>query len=483
MNSDLSTSIQEQEFNYQSAVIFGAGPVGLWSAIKMLENDFAKNVVIIEKRFKFNQKLDDWASREMVVQFHRSILSIPTNNKPLDNCPYGVIKENTEHHRKKYTDLDHMSLRNIQTILKDHLLKNYPRHFLLLEMQQTMLKEKIPIVKIGLGHNGIMLFDGQFKPEFVLDTTGYHSAFMHEMLGVTFEGNIEYGSALKITWPEHELYPMKKQIEFHDCHKDSPFYAKGYSSVAEFSAPIVGTKTFFSECGYGSQKSEGYIPFLENDISPFSVKLAPFIRKILQSVNNHYTYDQALALFKTIREGKLNGINGFDFVSRLKAFKWIEADRLALIVRQIVNQNVTLEKPFINLIEDKYQLKKINIVFVPSRLERWLSINKKNANIIFNLLNYSGEHLELYCKVTACAAGDSLASTDFRHGLGINRGIHTATRLFRDKIHPEIVRQELIQNGYFKLNDIHNDDEIFNRAVFCRDWLVQNTMIGDLSTQ
>lgn len=65
-----------------------------------------------------------------------------------------------------------------------------------------------------------------------------------------------------------------------------------------------------------------------------------------------------------------------------------------------------------------------------------------------------------------------LASTDFRHGLGINRGIYTATRLFKDKINPELVRIELIQNGYFQLN-CASDQEIFKRAISCREWLLR----------
>jgi len=168
----------------------------------------------------------------------------------------------------------------------------------------------------------------------------------------------------------------------------------------------------------------------------------------------------------------LHGINGFDFINRIKEFGWSEANKLALVIRQTVNKNISEKDLFINLSSDENNLKKVRIVFVPSREERWLSTNEKNTNINFKLINNYGDNLELCCSVKACAVGDSLASTDFRHGLGINRGIHTATRIFKDKINPEQARIELIRNGYFKLNDV-TDQEIFNRAISCRDWLLQ----------
>ena len=110
---------KRRDFNYNSVIIFGAGPVGLWSAIQMLENDFAKNVVILEKRFSFDLKLNSWSNREMVVQFHRDLLPILENGDLLDICPYGLSREQNEQYRIKYTDLDHMSIKNIQVVLNN----------------------------------------------------------------------------------------------------------------------------------------------------------------------------------------------------------------------------------------------------------------------------------------------------------------------------------------------------------------------------
>ena len=45
---------------------------------------------------------------------------------------------------------------------------------------------------------------------------------MHQMLGIGFEGATEYGNALKITWPEHEVVNVSDRVtEFHDCHYNS----------------------------------------------------------------------------------------------------------------------------------------------------------------------------------------------------------------------------------------------------------------------
>lgn len=89
------------------------------------------------------------------------------------------------------------------------------------------------------------------------------------------------------------------------------------------------------------------------------------------------------------------------------------------------------------------------------------AVNRSHEISGFNLIH----------PVTACAVGDSLASTDFSHGLGINRGFHTAVGLIQKKIDPESVRCELIENGYFILNEF-SDNNIFSRAISCSDWLI-----------
>lgn len=470
MNRDISNS-----FDYDSAIILGAGPIGLWSAIQMLENNFAKNVTLLEKRFSFNPALNRWADRAMVVQFHRSLLPIANNKQPVEICPYHVLKMKNEGHRIKYADLDHMSIKSIQSTLMEYLLAHYPENFMMVEMQKMFLERDLPVIRLGVGSNDITSFSEKFRPDFLLDATGYHSNFMHQMLGINFECATEYGSALKITWPEHEMINVSdKETEFHDCHYNSHFFKEGYSSVAEFSSPIPGICEFLRECGYNHQDSEKNLPFLKYDDTPFSIKLAPFLQKIMESKTNQHTYGKAVSLFKRMRGGNLRGIDGFDFIKRLQFFDWREAEVLALTVRQIVNKNISIENVFSDLASDNFNLKKMEIVFVPSRIERWLVNNEKQTRVKLEISNYLGQKLNLCSEVTACAVGDSLSSTDFRHGLGINRGLHTATRLFRDKISPELARVELIENGYFRLDE-ENDKKIFNRAVSCRDWMLMTS--------
>ncbi len=463
-----------KKFDYKSVIIFGAGPVGLWSALKMLENNFAENVLLAEKRFKFDSCSDDWAKRSMVVQFHRSILNLPRNSQLSKLCPFGVIYDQVEKNRKKYQDLDHMAIKNIQLTLRDHLEQKYKDRFMMIGLSELERKNNIPTATLELGANSLNLFNGNFKPEFILDATGFSSSLMNKVLEVKFEEATEYGHALKITWPEHQLSnTLTKEIEFHDCHPMSPSYSEGNSSLAEFSEPVCEAMSFLSECGYNFISNAKPTPFLEADQTEFSIKLSPFIKKIISSKQDKKFFDKAKNLFITMRAGKLEGVNGYNFVICLQEFNCKEAETLAFTIRRIVNKSLSKEDTFLNLDQDKQDLTKVRIVFVPSRVERWLSVNKIESDFDFVLTNSFGNEQIQHHKIIACAAGDSLTNTDFRHGLGINRGIHTATRLFEQKLDPEFVRTELVKNSYYELHDV-NDNAIFNRAIACRDWLLDS---------
>lgn len=456
---------------HDSAIILGAGPVGLWSAIQMLENNFANNVIVLEKRFNFNQERNKWLNREMVIQFHRSLLSVNKKYNFYKSCPTNVYKEGNESHRAKYNDLEHMSIKNMQSMLFNYLKHQYNNRFSMLEMQKLQNND-LPEIVAGTGQHNLNLFN-DINIGFLLDATGYHSAFMNKIMNIEFEGNIEYGSALKITWPEHEMQnKLPKAIEFHDCHAQSDFFNKGFSSVAEFSAPIPEFNSFLEACGYNSQEVQDFVPFLERDKTPFSIKLFPFIQRIINSKQiEPDKYTIAKKLFSDIRRGGLYGISGFNFIKYLRLLDWLEADALALVIYQIIDNNMTSDGLYEETEQNKQELEKIRVVFVPSRIERWLKSNENNIDISLTFQNKRGDKKETNHRVLACAAGDSLASSDFRHGLGINRGIHTANRIFRDGISPEQARKDLITNSYFELSQ-PNDENIFNRAIHCRDWLL-----------
>ncbi|CDL82541.1 hypothetical protein [Xenorhabdus szentirmaii] len=459
---------------YKTVIILGAGPIGLFSAFKILENNFADNVLVLEKRLTSVHSLKGWAERSMVVQFHRNLFSLPTLPEMTPKCPHGVLKEDYEEHRKKYHDLDHMSIKNIQCTILEHIEKYYKNRFFMMKMKEMSSDNNVISISVGSDKNEGNKILENLQPEFILDATGYHSVLMNKTIGINFEIENEYGSALKITWPEHEINHVEiKEIEFHDCHENTLFFSEGNSSVAEFSYPSDEFNDFFEECGYSINPKGIKVPFLKLDKTPFSIKLPPFLKKITSLQKEHCLYKRAVELFSTIKKGKLHGINGLDFINYLKGFNWLEADNLALVIRKIINKETTIENLYTNLEENTLDLEKIRIVFVPSRAERWLSTNKVQTNI---KLIYSNEdndhdsHSQVH-SVTACAVGDSLSSTDFRHGLGINRGLHSATRLFQDKLDPELVRRELVQNSYFML-DNPNDDALFKRAISCRDWLI-----------
>ncbi|KAB8310136.1 hypothetical protein EH228_11560 [Erwinia endophytica] len=460
------------EYRKKTVIILGAGPVGLFSAFKILENNFAENVLVLEKRMDPKWENDEWASRSMVVQFHRRFFSFSIPDA-LIHCPNGVFSEDNEENRRKYSDLDHMSLSSIQSILLKEINDNYNDRFSLMKIEDILCEDDV--ISLVVDCNGEQHFS-VLNPSLLVDATGYHSTLMNKIIGVEFEDEFEYGSALKITWPEHNLsHAEDKLIEFHDCHKNTKFFSYGYSSVAEFSYPSEDFNVFFEDCGYSINNQSIKIPFLKDDTTPFSIKLPAFLKRIVSLDKNDDLYKKSISLFRKIREGKLNGINGYEFIKHLQDFCWHEADTLSLVIRQILRKNITIKDVYVDIDSDHADLEKIGIVFVPSRAERWLSTNRVKTNIKLVSVNGSYEisGFNLIHPVTACAVGDSLASTDFRHGLGINRGFHTAVRLFQNKIDPESARRELIENGYFILNEF-SDHNIFSRAISCRDWLISH---------
>ncbi|CDG86974.1 hypothetical protein [Xenorhabdus bovienii] len=456
---------------YKTVVVLGAGPIGLFSAFKILENNFSENVLILDKRLNSAHTLKGWAERSMVVQFHRKLFSLSYLPEIMQKCPHGVLKEDYEDNRKKYSDLDHMSIKNIQSTILENIEKNYKNRFFMMGLKDISTDNDIISISISSDDYESNQILSNLSPELIVDATGYHSILMNKTIGVHFESEYEYGSALKITWPEHEMTHIEnKETEFHDCHENTLFFSEGNSSVAEFSYPSDKFSRFFEECGYSINHMSTKLPFLKFDTTPFSIKLPPFLEKITSLKKNDFLYKRAVDLFNTIRKNKLAGINGLEFINYLQGFNWSEADNLALVIRRIIDKRVTVENTYTDLEENFLDLTKIRVTFVPSRAERWLSTNKVTTKINLIFSNDNGMLHNQVCSVTACAVGDSLANTDFRHGLGINRGFHTATRLFQDKTDPELVRLELIKNSY-SMPDVINDNSIFSRAISCRDWL------------
>lgn len=443
-----------------SAVIIGAGPIGLFSAYQILKNKYADNVIIFEKRYSNKH---EWTQRGMVVQFHRSLINLADLPEINEKCPCNIQKEQNETHRQKYNDLDHMSINNLQNILLKKLETTYKDSFLLAKL------DEIELIQGTIFINTHTKIDISVSPKIIVDATGFHSILMNKILKIPFSEEYEYGSALKITWPEHQLNNKKlKEVEFHDCHESTEYYNQGFSSVAEFSYPLAELEDFLKDCGFYINKKATKLPFLQFDKTPFSIKLPPFLKKIINLEKNTTLYKHALDLFSDMKNGKLSGLTGFDFIKRLQQFNWVEADTLAKVIRNVIDPEISINNIYNDLDHIKEDLDKITIVFVPSRLERWISNNQVQTRLKIISSNIESSIFP----VTAMAVGDSLTSTDFRHGLGVNRGLHTATQIFKEYLNPEIVRQLLVKNSYSPLSKC-TDDALFQRAVACRDWLTK----------
>lgn len=163
----------------ETVLILGAGPIGLFSAYQMLKNNYTNQVIILEKRFSIEQE-KNWTTRNMVVQFHRNLLSLNLIPSISTDCPCQITKEKNEQHRQKYTDLDHMSINNFQQMILDILASDYSNRFQILSLDKIYINNDT--VTINTPHT----IPKNLKIKKIIDATGYHSVLMNGLLKVPF---------------------------------------------------------------------------------------------------------------------------------------------------------------------------------------------------------------------------------------------------------------------------------------------------------
>jgi hypothetical protein len=533
------------ENSQKDSIIFGSGPIGLWSAILLLEFNRINNVIILEKRFDN----DMWLKRNYIVKINNGYLkqisdiyielnkNKKSENKKKDN--YSMMNLSFEKILDKYTkynkfideytkinpdprkinqDQDFYAINNIQILLKKYLDKKYSDRYKIISFSETMLNYKKENNMLALD----LYLTKNIDVKYIIDCTGVTSFIMNKTLGVEYDNkkSINYGVGLKIYWNKTNIKDIyEKQQKLLKINNDDKYIyytiKKENISNIEFEdlhSPknILNAKVLFAECFDGQDNlllNAGYdidlksrkssLPFKKSISSvdstfellcnkeKFKNEIGYYQRDALRlfwyecvRLYNDITTEielknNILSFFILMKKSGVNGINGYKFIKYLSKIKILGS--IAIISYIINHLNYCRFIPEINKNEDItsatdiyvidnngknmkkfilsdifqnienfdniqlqfiYALKEINITFVPDRTERLLKKNLVNIDLL-KIGENKNENIKIF------AIGDSLFTTDFSLGMGVNRGLSEAIQIIRDGISPQRIRNEI----------------------------------------
>jgi len=153
-------------------------------------------------------------------------------------------------------------------------------------------------------------------------------------------------------------------------------------------------------------------------------------------------YAQGVEVLKYLKATPMPGAKASGLIERLALIPDFPGARtIALRLREIVNDREFTD-PF-DLVSTRADqlagefLDEVYVSFVPDRTERILEHNYQR-NVVLKI----NDSPERQVREAVFAIGDSLFSTDFRIGQGVNRGLSSATQLVVGCKNPELIRSE-----------------------------------------
>lgn len=533
----------------KDVIIFGGGPVGLWTAILLIKFERARKVYLLEKRIE----KDMWNIRNYIVKINngyllqiKELFNELNKNKGTETVKkddYSIKKTSFEKILKNYNndgeenkyekeyneknpnpskmeyDQDFYAISNFQIFLREYFEKKYGDRINVLSVSEND-------VNYDKNNNNLKIISKNIKKGVeigkIIDCTGIISYIMNKTLGIKYEEEkaTNYGVGIKINWNKSTIMEIyKKQAELLEKEKDEKKYIqykinKGNISNIEFEDvhipnKILNAKVLFAECireqdnllvesNYNINKNvrKSYLPFKKTVLEGEYVgellinrekykdnigqlqrdALRLFWKECVDIYNkdeDKETKKNILDFFQTMKKSGMFGINAYETILHLRKIKTNGA--LAIIcyilnhlfycrfIPQIEKgeditktkniyiidengkniKNVLLNENYINdsksnKIEKLFidALKEIQITFVPERVEHILKKNLVNIEKVEINSNLS-ENVKVF------AIGDSLFSTDFSMGMGVNRGLSTALQIIRDGISPQRIRNEI----------------------------------------
>ena len=407
----------------KDTLILGAGPVGLWTALKILQSDPNVQVVVAEKR-------QEYLRRDHIIITHPYLMpelcegplkcvdaktTIGNYNPDLDD-----FKVNT------------VSVKDLQMSILERL-DRYSTRFQLVSLKS--LSGSPELVEISLDR---VPFDKEINPRILIDATGSKAHLMNGILKVPYTPDHHYthGSVLHFVWPSKLTHPKSK----------SGRTSSSTSFDALFADPFDKSADLFSKWGYKVDLEAKPFPGAnyhgERLNAVFQLLFDPNVDKNIKT--------QIESIFVDIQRGGKNGITGESMYTRLLAiYRPLETSNPAHTVLQRLAFRIL---KIGGLGANRVKLRQLRVTFLPERVEKYLS--KIKVDRIPVNINIAGRIRNV--KVSVMALGDSLAISDFSWGIGTNRGFAMANRIFSDGEWPNKVYQEMVKDTFKTLGTFHD---------------------------
>ena len=395
-------------------LILGAGPVGLWTAFKILQADPDVQVVIAEKRQEF-------LTRDYIVRAHPFLMPEICNDPlkcTIPKPPAGKLdfRSSMDFTIKPYT------IKDLQTAILDRL-DQYSSRFQIVKLNS--LSGSASKVEISLDR---VPFTYEFIPQTIIDSTGSKAELMSGILKVPHDPHHYYthGSALHLAWPSRL-----------NTHVSSRMLVAGpESATAIFANPFENSNELFTKWGFKVDPMAKAYP----ETNYHGGKLSA-VFQLLSDPNVDQSIKTRLeSIFIDIQKGGKNGIDGNTFFSRLVAiYRSLEkSDPAYTAIRQLAYAVINTSGLGAN-VENMSQLR---ITFIPQRVEKYLSeIKVDHVPVNINIARDTRKF-----QVSVLAFGDSLVTSDFSEGISASRGIAMANQIMGNGENANRAYEEMLKH-------------------------------------
>ena len=406
-----------QVFAIGNTLILGAGPVGLWTAFKILQSNPNVQVVIAEKREKF-------LTRDHIIVVDQFLVSELCDG--FLNCPQAKTSIGTFNFEE--AESSSVLTKNLQTAILERL-DQYSSRFQIVKLNSLLgsaSKVEISLDKIP--------FTKEFIPQTIIDATGSKSHLMNGILKVPYDSNHHYthGSALHFAWPTKLSHP-----DSNGGRRAGPD-----SAHAIYADPFEGSTKFFTKWGFKVDKRAKPYPganYRGNVLNAvFKLLSDPRVDQGIKSrIEN---------IFVEIQRSGKNGMGSSELVGRLDAiYKDLDPSHPAFLpTRKLANAVLRIGR----IGTDWNTLKQVRVTFIPERVEKHLT--KIKVDNVPVKLDIAGSVRNI--QIETIALGDSLGTSDFSWSHSTNRGFSMVNRIFRNGENPNTAFNEMVERTFLTAN-------------------------------
>ena len=425
-------------------LILGAGPVGLWTAFKILQSDPNVQVVVAEKRQEF-------LSRDHIVVTYPFLM--PELCDGTLKCPKSKITLGASHDVEDIKEISNpVTIKTVQASILERL-QQYPSRFKLVKLKS--MSGSLDLVKISLEYSSI---SNNIDPTTIIDATGSKAELMNGILKIPYNPDHYYthGSALHFAWPSKLTRPNALVLGIQsNCQLNCPNDA--ISATAFFADPFENSNEIFTKWGFK----------VDPRAKPFSNANydSERLNSLFGILSDHTVDDKVKSLieavFIDIQKGGKDGMKGGEIVSRLIFISWeLDSNNPAYphLIR-LISDILMLG----DLGSDLKNLEQLRVTFIPQRIEKHLT--KIKTNNVPVAVDFDGRLLTKH--VNVIVMGDALGTTDFTWGQGTNRGFSMATQIFKEGKEINKVYSDMVEHCFSK------SGSWWDRSASSLNWILE----------